>query len=282
MGTTLSIDGLADASETGPRLVYLDDYYIYKYEVTIGQFKKFTDKTGYITTAEKKKASHNWKSLLKTIPQTHPVAFISWFDARAYSEWAGGSLPTEAQWEKAARGNTLNIYPWGNNPDITRFHNELQIGGSARDNSQYIEDGSYNLNCSKPVGSYPAGVSPYGVMDMLGNFWEWCDDWYERRHIFPEKYMALYHPRGPVTGKFKVVKGGGCCDDPKNYRITCRDRNIPETFADDFGFRVVIYPGGLGKQPFNGKKFQPPTGTYTDAPNAVFIDIRTGKKVDKN
>lgn len=273
LGTSAEKDSLADASETGPRLVYLDDFYIYKHEVTLKQFKKFADKTGYITTAEKKKAPHNWRSLLKTVPHNHPVAFISWFDAHAYSEWAGGFLPTEAQWEKAARGDTLNIYPWGNNPDITKFNNELQGGGSDRDRSQHVEDGSYNLKFSKPVGSYPEGASPYGATDMMGNVWEWCSDWYEREHLFPGKDMAVYHPRGPLTGKFKMTKGGGYCDDPKNYRVTCRDRNIPETFADDFGFRVVIYPESLNKPPSESKKFQPPGGTYTEDPDPVFINV---------
>lgn len=279
LGTSTGKDKLADASETNPRKAWLDDYYIYKYEVTLGQFKKFTDKTGYITTAENKKSPYTWRSLLKTLPHNHPVAFISWFDAHAYSEWAGGSLPTEAQWEKAARGEDLRIYPWGDNPDTSRFNNELQGGGSDRDRSQQAEDDDYNLNSSKPVGSYPGGVSPYGVTDMLGNVWEWCDDWYEREHLFPGKDMAVYHPRGPLKGKFKIIKGGGYCDDPKNYRVTCRDRNVPETFADDFGFRVVVYPESLKKLPSNSKKFLPPRGTYTEDAKPVFVDVKTGNKL---
>ncbi len=281
IGTSADRDKLADASETNPRMVWLDDYYIYKNEVTLEQFKKFADKTGYITTAEKKKSPYTWRSLLKTVPFNHPVAFISWFDADAYAQWAGGSLPTEAQWEKAARGNTLNIYPWGNNPDPSRFNNELQKESSESDRSRQAEDDDYNLNSSKPVGSYPKGISPYGVTDMLGNVWEWCDDWYERKHLFPGKDMALYHPRGPMKGKFKILKGGGYCDDPKNYRVTCRDRNVPETFADDFGFRVVIYPISLSKSPSGRNKFQSPRGTYTGDPKPVFVNIKTGNKVDK-
>ena len=278
LGTSLSKDRLADASETNPRKVWLDGFYIYKYEVTLGEFEKFVQQTGYITTAEKKKKLHTWRSLLKVVPKNHPVGFMSWFDAHAYAKWAGGFLPTEAQWEKAARGDTLNIYPWGNNPDISRFNNELQGGGSDRDRSQQNEEDDYDLTSSKPVGSYSAGVSPYGVTDMLGNVWEWCDDWYERKHLFPGKDMALYHPRGPLKGKFKIMKGGGYCDDPKNYRVTCRDRNFPATFADDFGFRVVIYPESLKKIHSNSKTFLPPRGTYTEDPNPVFVNVKTGEK----
>lgn len=282
LGTSPDTDKLCDASETNPRFVWLDSYYIYKNEVTLGEYKKFAGETGYITTAEKKKSPYTWKSLLKTISDNHPVAFISWFDARAYARWAGGSLPTEAQWEKAARGEDLRKYPWGNNPDNSRFNNELgKKVDLDRDRTRQEEDddNDYNLNSSKSVGSYPLGASPYGVMDMLGNVWEWCDDWYEREHLFPGKDMALYHPRGPMKGKFKVTKGGGYCDDPKNYRITCRDRNTPETYADDFGFRVVIYPENLGKKPAGVNGFQPPRGTYTGDSNPVFVNVKTGKKV---
>jgi len=278
VGTSIEKDKLADASETNPRKVYLDDFYIYRYEVTLKQFNKFVEKTGYITTAEKKKAPYNWRSLMDKLPDNHPVAFVSWYDADAYARWAGGSLPTEAQWEKAARGIDTRIYPWGDNPDPSRFNNELGSDNPGADRSKHIEEGDYNLQSSKPVGSYPSGASPYGVMDMMGNVWEWCDDWYERKHLFPGRDAALYHPRGPSKGKFKMVKGGGYCDDPKNYRTTCRDRNVPDAFADDFGFRVVLYPGRLESSISDPSEFQAPRGTYSDDTKQVFVDTRTGRK----
>jgi len=280
IGTDRNTDPMADASETAPRLVYLDEYYIYKYEVTLGQFKKFADDTGYITTAEKKRSQYNWRNLLGELSKKHPSAFISWYDADAYSKWAGGHLPTEAQWEKAARGEGLLIYPWGNKPDNDRFNNELDGDFNKADRSQHIEDGDFILKSSKPVGSYPLGASPYGVMDMLGNVWEWCDDWYERKHVFPGKGLAVYHPRGLKDGKFKIVKGGGYCDDPANYRVTCRDRNFPDTVSDDFGFRVVIYPGSLHNKKKGDKNFSPPRGTYTDDSHPVFIDKTTKKRIN--
>lgn len=273
-------DQLADASEKPLRKVYLDDYYIYTYEVTLSQFKKFVEETGYKTTAEQKGAKFTWRSQLEKYPPTVPVAFISWRDADAYCKWAGGSLPTEAQWEKAARGTSANAYPWGDEMDRTRFNNELQDAGSAEP-FQYSDEGSFCSNL-KPVGSFPSGNSPYGVSDMLGNVWEWVDDWYERHHIDAGKY-AIYHPRGPKTGKMKILKGGGYCNDIKNYRVSCRDRNLIDSFDDDTGFRVVIYPGSpvLVKHSFSsGNSFIPPRGTYTDDLVKTYVDPNTGKKIE--
>lgn len=240
----LDNDQLADASERPLRAVYLDDFYIYKYEVTLAQFKKFADDTGYITEGEKNTTYYTWRDQLRVYSPDTPAGFISWSDAKAYCQWAGGKLPTEAQWEKAGRGDKPWIYPWGNDRDDTRFNNELELEPEqeySKSRSSYVESPDSFAFGLKPVGSFPQGDSAYGVSDMLGNVWEWCEDWYQRHHTSSELFV-LYSPSGPKEGRLKIVKGGGFCDDPKNYRISCRDRNLPNAIADDYGFRVVIEP----------------------------------------
>jgi formylglycine-generating enzyme required for sulfatase activity len=148
--------------------VYLNAYYIDKHEVTVGQFKKFVKATGYVTTAEKlgytfdfrgKYYGFSWKDPnYKHYSDKHPVTCVSPEDAEAYAKWAGKRFPTEAEWEKAARGTDGRKYPWGN--EIPTFRSV----------------GNFGLRNKGPeaVGSYPKGASPYGCLDMVGNLWEWC------------------------------------------------------------------------------------------------------------
>jgi len=241
-------DKLADSSEKPLREVYLDDYYIYVHEVTREQFHKFVTSTGYVTTAEKQGSSYTWRSNYSDKTKNYPVVFISWYDAQAYCHWAGGHLPTEAEWEKAARGTKLIQFPWGNKMDYSRFNSELSLNKKEvlyKDSDD--EDDTPLLNVTKPVGSYPKGSSPYGVMDMMGNVWEWCFDWFGVFHPKFEGYL-LYDPRGPMKGDRRILKGGGFCNDPSNYRISARDKDYPNAFSDDYGIRVVVYPQEMGKQ----------------------------------
>jgi formylglycine-generating enzyme required for sulfatase activity len=124
----------------------------------------------------------------------HPIVFMIYDDAIAYCNWAGVQLPTEAQWEKAARGTDGRIYPWGNEaPDA---------GGRYRANYYPKEDG---YDDTAPVGSFPLDASPYGVMDMAGNVQEWCADWYD------ENYYASapnQNPQGPSSGTYRLLRGG--------------------------------------------------------------------------
>ena len=194
--------------------VYLDDYYIDKYEVTNAQFKEFVEATGYVTDAERKGygevwnpkevllyslcefAGVNWRSPNEWRFQTlrypdawkyylmnHPVVQVSWNDAQAYAVWAGKRLPTEAEWEKAARGTDSRLWSWGDmfNLDIkgTTVHTNIA--------SDYL----------LPVGSFPTGVSPYGVYNMTGNVQEWVADWYVADYYFRS---PLNNPKGPDSG----------------------------------------------------------------------------------
>jgi sulfatase modifying factor 1 len=198
MGST-DADKNAFNDEKPQRIVYLDAYYIYKTEVTVAQYRKFC-----ITTNRKMPLEPSWKW-----KETHPIVNVTWFDATAYATWAGASLPTEAQWEKASRGTEGNIYPWGNDWDKTKCANSKNSGES---NTTW---GTH------PVGSFPTGASPYGVMDMAGNAWEWCADWYGADYY---KNAPTKNPNGSVKIKnIRVLRGGSWFHDGNYYlRCSCR------------------------------------------------------------
>jgi iron(II)-dependent oxidoreductase len=153
-----------------------------------------------------KKPSWGWQD-------DHPIVNVSWYDAVAYCEWAGVQLPTEAQWEKAARGTDGRIYPWGDEWDDSKCNN-YETG---------IEE-------TTPVGSYTQGTSPYGVMDMVGNVWEWCADWYD------EKYYASApnrNPQGPSAGIRRVLRGGSWLRvSPDALRAAVRGSATPGGWHD--------------------------------------------------
>lgn len=233
-------DNLADVKEKPLHKVFLEDYYIYRYEVTRGQFKKFTNATGYRTTAEKSGKPYTWRTYLKEDRMNLPVTFLSWTDADAYCRWAGGHLPTEAQWEKAARGTDRRVYPWGNRMNVKFFNNDIPDGSTppTHKESEDRED-DIPIDFGKPGGSFPEGASPYGAMDMIGSVFEFCTDWYG---LYEENYknFAVYEPFGPVIGQNKIMKGGGNCDDLRNFRISNRDMAKPGEDYCDYGFRMSM------------------------------------------
>ncbi len=175
-------------SDEGPaHRVYLDDYYIDKYEVTNLQYLAFIEDTG-------RRAPRHFRN--RRYPPgkvDHPVTFVSWFDARDYCRWAGKRLPTEQEWEKAARGSDGRVFPWGDRFGIDRANTPVrwEVLGQRGDTT--------------PVGAFPAGASPYGVHDMSGNVWEWTSSWY------------LPHPGNTRKSEnfghiYKVLKGGSWWD----------------------------------------------------------------------
>ena len=206
--------------------VSLSPYYIYKNEVTYRQFKKFVDETGYT-------ARGPWKKHYRQELLNHPVVYVTWEDARAYCRWAGGDLPTEAQWERAARGTDGRIYPWGNRWNRNAA-NVLELSDPKLKAKRYIY---YDNLGTTPVGAFPLDRSPEGLTDVAGNVIEWCRDWYD-----PQYYTKspLVNPAGPKSGTQRVMRGGGWGQDQRICRLTYRDRERPGDVDGDFGFRCVV------------------------------------------
>jgi len=199
--------------ERPPHVVSVGAFEIDQFEVTNQEFERFVWETGYVTNAEKA-GETSWRYYAKDKPQ-HPVVKVSWNDARAYCEWAGKRLPTEAEWEKAARGTDARVYPWGNQW-VEAKANAKEAG----------------YRGTTAVGSFPDGGSPYGVMDMAGNVAEWTTDWFK---AYPGG--DFYSPY--FGDKYRVIRGGGWFSDKRLVRTTERSCSGVELANDDVGFRCV-------------------------------------------
>ena len=179
------------AAEAPQHTVYLDAYSIDKYEVANARYQACVDAGGCT-------APHDPSSATRTSyygnPDYagYPVINVDWGQAETFCAWEGKRLPTEAEWEKAARGTDGRIYPWGNqNPTCDLANGVVQ--------------GKRCVGDTSPVGSYAAGASPYGVMDMAGNVWEWVNDWYDENYY---SHSPASNPPGPATGDTRVLRGG--------------------------------------------------------------------------
>lgn len=195
--------------------VDLPAYEIDKFEVTNADFAAFVEATGHQTDAEKAGKKY-WGDSFGAGKENHPVVRTTWNDAVAYCEWVGKRLPTEAEWEKAARGTDALRYPWGNEWDPGKA-NVKETG----------------LRSTAVVGSFGAGASPYGLEDMVGNVWEWTGDWYQ---AYPGNTAgdAYYGERCRVT------RGGGWFDDEPQATAFNRNCAVPDkTINDDLGFRCA-------------------------------------------
>ena len=171
----------SDGSDTPVHIVFLDAYEIGMYEVTNEQYYQCA-KAGVCSLP--RNSNYDIDEYLN-----HPVADVTWIDAKTFCEWndPDGRLPTEAEWEKAARGTDGRTYPWGEELDNTYANYDMNVGEAS------------------PVGSYPKGISPYGAYDMAGNVWEWVADWYGGDYYSraPEA-----NPPGPESGEFRVLRSG--------------------------------------------------------------------------
>jgi formylglycine-generating enzyme required for sulfatase activity len=248
-------DSSSYANERPVHTVFLDSYWIDQTEVTNSMFEGFVTQTGYQTEAEKKGTSNgydtvtgksvknqvaDWEHPLGTDSSLaglaeHPVVHVSWNDARAYCEWAGRRLLTEAEWEKAARGTDGRTFPWGSDFDGTLLNSaDVNLGAGRGDSS--FDDG-YQL--SAPVGSYPLGASPYGALDMVGNVWEWVNDWVDEAYY---QGSPTANPGGPASGEYRVVRGGSWHDPEDGNRAAYRGWASPGDTDSTLGFRCGLTP----------------------------------------
>ncbi|MBI4725980.1 SUMF1/EgtB/PvdO family nonheme iron enzyme [candidate division TA06 bacterium] len=237
---SLPDDPYAMTNEQPQHTVYLDAFQISKYEITNSQYKAFMDAGGYTYSAYWTAEGWNWRTTNSiTEPAywstgnynsgpgfpNHPVVGVSWYEAFAFYNWAGGYLPTEAQWEKAARGtDSTNYWPWGSTWDSTKCNS-------------YYNTAPDTFTYSSPVGFFATGASPYGAYDMAGNVWEWCNDWYDESYYGSSPSS---NPTGPATGKYRVHRGGSWDNSAGSCRTAYRHYFLdPDCRYYYLGFRLA-------------------------------------------
>lgn len=211
-------DGTEALEDERPRhLVTLDAYWMDEHEVTTAQYATFLAVTNRV-------APWQWELVDLARHADRPVIGVDWFDAAAYCEWAGKRLPTEAEWEKAARGTDERLYPWGNGTPTPKLAN-FALGARF----------SYD-QVLMPVGTYNQAASPYGLTEMAGNVWEWVQDWYAGNYY---EGAPAQNPKGPEQGQFKVLRGGSWSDLPK-YLLTYGRFKLPPSTRNSYtGFRCA-------------------------------------------
>ncbi|HEX7319336.1 MAG TPA: SUMF1/EgtB/PvdO family nonheme iron enzyme [bacterium] len=218
-----------DADEKPMHNVLVNGFFIGKYEVSNEQYKIFCDSTGHSYPK-----SPNFKGMddyFLKYPD-YPVANVTWEDARSFCDWAQLRLPTEAEWEMAARGNDRRKYPWGND--------EPNAGGTYRCNlfgSSPFEAKLDGYQYTSPVNVFDSGISPFGCYAMAGNVWEWCADWYLADYY---AWKQNADPQGPENGTDRVMRGGSWTNDGDGVRTANRDSSWPVEHMGSFGFRPAL------------------------------------------
>lgn len=250
MGGGLQVD------EVPARQVVVNHFYVDLHEVTNGQFHKFAKaaKRHGVSACKIDSYKDYW---VPGLNNNHPARNVTWRQARAYADWAGKYLPTEAQWEAAARGVDRRIYPWGNEEvsETTRFLCNAQTGVDDYDGYAH----------TAPVMNFAAGVSPFGAFNMSGNVWEWCDDCYDPgRYAYPsvedpatglargaKEFGDANYPNpldkdiretrvGPLRGEERVIRGGSFADPIERCRVDSRAGARPDAAQNNVGFRCIL------------------------------------------
>lgn len=196
--------------------VFLSAFFIDIYEVTVSRYARFLE-------VEEHEPPFLWTQATDVQHREKPVIGVDWYDASAYCRWAHKRLPTEAEWEKAARGPDGRIYPWGNAPP-TPAH------------AKYGDRTAKGYEGLARVGSFAAGKSPYGVHDLAGNVWEWVADRYEATYY---RAHDTRDPKGPSTGPLRILRGGSWNSEAAIIRAANRSGYVPSARRSDFGFRCA-------------------------------------------
>jgi formylglycine-generating enzyme required for sulfatase activity len=221
-GEFLMGDDRGEEDEQPARRVHVDAFFIDRTEVTRGDYARCVAARACTAATQYPDATS----------ARHPVVGVSWLDAAAYCRFAGRRLPTEAEWEKAARGSDGRRFPWGNEEDCDAAnYGNFQGEGACE-----------GRNPGRPVevGARPRGRSPYGVDDLGGNVWEWVQDWYGFDYY---RHAPRRNPRGPRAGEGRVLRGGACCSMFVLPRVANRLRFDPRYRDADIGFRCARDPG---------------------------------------
>jgi len=237
-----STDTYAFASGDKTQQVMLSGYWIYQYQVTVAQYREFCAATGHALPPWPG-SSYSWSNYTDWTAaalQQMPIVEVTWDDCAAYATWAGVSLPTEAQYEYAARGPQGNNYPWGG----TATAGNPYIGWNSQKCANYWNSCKVGIS-TWPVGSFPAGASWCGAQDLSGNVWEWCTDWYG-----DYSSTLLTNPTGPANGSYRVLRGGSWYGidggllggDPgvdNECRGAYRGKGGPANWTYNIGFRCA-------------------------------------------
>ncbi len=208
-------DANGGSNEKPVKTIFVSGFWLKQTEVTNAEYGR--------CVAGGKCSAPNNNSWQQSQYANHPVTDVDWSQAVAYATWAGGRLPTEAEWERACRGDDGRSYPWGN---ATPSSSTANFGDSSRGTTA--------------VGSYPAGASPYGLLDMAGNVWEWTADWYDAGYYASAPQRD---PTGPSSGSGRVLRGGSFVYNATDVRCANRGWFFPDVRLVNVGFRVVLPPG---------------------------------------
>ena len=244
-----------DVNEKPVHRVSVDGFYMDKYEVSVAKFKQFVDVTGYRTEAEKlgygniwtgssweKRSGVDWRcdeegNLRQEDQMNHPVIHVSWNDAIAFARWAGKRLPTEAEWEYAAKcGSKQYKYSWGNGEPVGKKGGNIADEAAKRKCPGWTVLSGYDdgFVFSSPIGYFEP--NDFGLYDMTGNVWEWCSDWYDKDYY---RKSPEQNPQGPSNGGARVTRGGAWNYLPSFARSATRVYDRPWTSYCDRGFRCV-------------------------------------------
>ena len=209
-------------------IVTLDAFYMDIHEVTVGQFREFVNQSGYnYDPIDWLGNKVGWEEVAQHSPGDEcPMIYVTWHDAVAYAEWAGKRLPTKAEWEYAARGGLVGKrYPWGDDEEV------------ARDHANYDGTGGKDKwdETTAPVGSFK--LNDYGLFDIAGNVYEWCQDWYDKDYY---SKSPTKNPPGPGTGLHRVLRGGDWAHDTAYLWVAYRFNYHSRNGFRNFGFRCVV------------------------------------------